>query len=197
LFYVARLVTASIRAGARALTASCWPGRLSAGETNAGAFTFIAVNDLHYRESAFGEWFAQVVAAMKESAPQAEFCLLGGDLADEGKPEQLAGLRDAFKLLGMPVHAVPGNHVYLADDDRRVYDELFPKQSNYWFEHRGWQVIGLDSTERTQWKETHISPVTLQACSRLLRGLELLILNNRKLFKDSAVLITPACRQGV
>ena len=66
------------------LSLGLWPGRLFA-ETPAPevAFTFIAVNDLHYREAACTPWFERVVKAMKASAPGVEFCLVGGDLSDE------------------------------------------------------------------------------------------------------------------
>lgn len=151
-----------LRAGALSLAASIWPWRAFAEtDGNSGSFTFIAVNDLHYHDPACAEWFRKTVAAMKNSAPKAEFCLLGGDLADQGKPEQLAGIRDAFKLLGIPIFAVPGNHDHITDTDRRAYETLFPKQTNYLFENRGWQVIGLDSTQGLGWKQTTISAVTL------------------------------------
>src|SRR5262249_14563355 len=55
-------------------------------------------------------------------------------------------IRDLFKGLKMPVHVVVGNHDYLTDDDRRPYEELFPRSINYHFEHRGWQFVGLDSS---------------------------------------------------
>jgi predicted MPP superfamily phosphohydrolase len=151
-----------LRAGLFAWLASRWPWRLraNADDDAEGAFTFISVNDLHYREAACGPWFERVFAAMKQSAPRAEFCLACGDLADDGEPEQMAGARAALKLLEMPIHAVPGNHDYLSDADRQAYDENFPGQSNYRFEHRGWQFIGLDSSEGTKWKDTHLPAAT-------------------------------------
>jgi predicted MPP superfamily phosphohydrolase len=124
-------------------------------------FTFIAVNDLHFSEAACRPWFDQVVAQMKQSAPKAEFCLLGGDLADQGTPAQLTGIHDAFAKLEIPVHAVVGNHDYIAGSDRLAYERIFPEQINYHFEHRGWQVIGLDTSEGTKSQNTIISDVTL------------------------------------
>src|ERR1700719_1688976 len=76
--------------------------------------TFIAVNDLHFSEAACRPWFDKVVAQIKQSAPKPEFCLLGGDLADQGTPAQLTGIRDAFAKLEIPVHVVVGNHDYIA-----------------------------------------------------------------------------------
>jgi 3',5'-cyclic AMP phosphodiesterase CpdA len=150
--------------GAGLLGLGLWPGCLL-GEPNAASseeFSFIAINDLHYLEAACRPWFDKVVKQIKSSAPRAEFCLLGGDLADNGTVEQLTGIRDAFAGLGIPLHAVIGNHDHLTDTDRSAYEEIFPGQFNYHFEHRGWQVIGLDSSDGTKWVETIISDATLR-----------------------------------
>ena len=106
------------------LTLGLWPGRLRADDSKeASDFTFIAVNDLHFREEACAPWFHEAVAAMKTSAPEAEFCLLCGDLADDGEARQHNGVRDAFQGLGIPCHAAIGNHDYLAQTDRKAYEE--------------------------------------------------------------------------
>ncbi len=128
-----------------------WPRRLCSAPTTAPkGFTFIAVNDLHFATAECRPWFDQVVAQMKRRAPEAEFCLLGGDQADAGMPEQLLGVREAFAGLGIPVHAVVGNHDYQSDTDRAAYEEIFPGQINYRFGHRGWQFLALDTTQGTQ-----------------------------------------------
>ena len=88
------------------LTHGLWPGRLRADNlTEAGDFTFVVVNDLHFREAACAPWFEEAVAAVRASAPAAELCLIAGDLADNGTSEQLAGVRDAFQKLGIPTYA--------------------------------------------------------------------------------------------
>src|SRR4029077_17386519 len=124
-------------------------------------FIFIAVNDLHFSEAACRPWFDKVVAQMKQSAPTADFCLLGGDLADQGTPLQLTGIRDAFAKLEIPVHVVVGNHDYIDGTNRLAYERIFSGQINYHFEHRGWQVIGLDTSEGTKAENTIISDITL------------------------------------
>ncbi len=153
-----------LRMGAGALLAcGLWPGRLARGEAPAsGDFSFIAVNDLHLRDEQCVPWFENVVKQMKSSAPKAEFCLLGGDQADNGRPEQLAHVREIFSRLGMPLYAVVGNHDYLVDNTRGPYESIFPAQINYSFEHAGWQVLALDTTQGTDSLNTVISPVTLR-----------------------------------
>ena len=139
-----------------------WPGRLCGADTPAhDDFTFIAVNDLHALEDACRPWFDDVVRQMKASAPTAEFCLIGGDLAENGTAAQLTLIKDSFSALGVPCHAVVGNHDYQSATDRSAYEQIFPEQINYSFTHRGWQIVGLDSSEVTKAKETRISATTL------------------------------------
>ena len=144
------------------LSLGVWPGRLRGADAPATHdFTFIAVNDLHALEDACRPWFDEVVRQMKASAPAAEFCLLGGDLAENGTPAQLTLIKDSFSALGIPCHAVVGNHDYQSFSNRWAYEQIFPEQINYSFTHRGWQIIGLDSSEGTKARETRISATTL------------------------------------
>ena len=124
-------------------------------------FTFIAVNDLHSFSDACAPFFQTVVTKMRASAPEAAFCLISGDLADGGEPAQYAIVRAAFDGLRVPLHPVPGNHDFIKDRDRTGYDAVFPNKLNYTFNHGGWQFIGLDSTQGTDYDETTISPATL------------------------------------
>ena len=144
------------------LSLGMWPGRLRAGDLReARKFTFLAVNDLHFaEEEKCGLWFQKAVAAMKQSAPQAEFCLLCGDLADSGEAAQHIGVRNAFAGLGIPVYSAVGNHDYRSRSDRRSYEETFKGQINYIVEHDGWQLVGIDTTDGTGWRDTKISPET-------------------------------------
>jgi hypothetical protein len=156
------------------LSLGVWPGRLRGADAPASRdFTFIAVNDLHALEAACRPWFDDVVRQMKASAPTAEFCLLGGDLAENGTPAQLTLIKDSFSALGIPCHAVVGNHDYQSATDRSAYEQIFPDQINYSFAHRGWQIIGLDSSEGTKAKGTRISATTLTWLDQNLPKLDL------------------------
>jgi 3',5'-cyclic AMP phosphodiesterase CpdA len=156
------------------LSLGVWPGRLCGEDAPATHdFTFIAVNDLHALQEACRPWFDEVVCQMKASAPTAEFCLLGGDLAENGMPAQLTLIKDSFSALGIPCHAVVGNHDYQSAIDRSGYEQIFPEQINYFFTHRGWQVIGLDSSQGTRARETRISANTLAWLDQNLSKLDL------------------------
>ena len=144
------------------LALGLWPGRLSAkaqtGE--AGAFKFISVNDAHYLSPDCGKFLEGVVRQMKTEG--AEFCLLCGDLAQNGTREELAAVRDIFTGLGVPVHTVIGNHDYEKKKDRSGYESLLPDRINYWFEHRGWQFLGLDTTDGQDYELIDIQPPTFR-----------------------------------
>ena len=131
-----------------------------AAETTQG-FTFIAVNDLHFYDAQCVPFFRKVVAKMRESAPDAAFCLIAGDIADGGETAQFFNMRETFRALGLPLHTVPGNHDFTVDGNRSAYDAAFPGKLNYVFQHAGWQFLGLDSTQGTDFDETSISAETL------------------------------------
>ncbi|HXE42278.1 MAG TPA: metallophosphoesterase, partial [Candidatus Baltobacteraceae bacterium] len=118
------------------------------------------VNDLHYLDDDCGKWLEGVVHQMKTTA--AEFCLIVGDLADDGKHEHFAAVRDIFGGLGIPFYTVIGNHDYLTQTDCSAYTDIFPKRINFHFEHRGWQFVGLDSSEGQHAQNTSVSSVTLK-----------------------------------
>src|SRR5262249_39176768 len=92
-------------------------------------------------------WHEGVVKQIKGHQEKVEFCLLVGDLAEQGKNEQLDPVRTIYKGLDLPLHIVMGNHDWQGEKDRKAYDDLFPKATNYFFEHRGWQFMGFDSSD--------------------------------------------------
>lgn len=132
------------------LAAGLWPGRLFAEEAAGenGSFQFLAVNDVHFTDpKKCPQWFEKVFAAMKRSAPKAEFVMLSGDLSSENTEAEFGGIRELFPLLGMPVHIVPGNHDVAANGDRSMFEKFFPGKRNHVVEHRGWQIVNFDSVE--------------------------------------------------
>lgn len=123
------------------------------------AFRFLVVNDLHHATPECDPFFAQLVAQMRTHGPVA-CCLIVGDLADQGRRESFAAIRDAFEKLGAPVYSVPGNHDCDVEQNTRLYTEYFPGRLNYQFTQDGWQFIALDSTEGNNWGGSHIQPET-------------------------------------
>ena len=121
----------------------------------AAGFDFIVVNDTHYIDRTCGEWLARVVAAMRESAPDAVFCLHAGDVTDRGTAAACVATAEVFSRLGCPFYPVPGNHDFITSDDRSGYDAAFPGRLNYRFDHGGWHFLALDSTQAVSY--THLT----------------------------------------
>jgi predicted phosphodiesterase len=159
-----------LQLGAGSLLAlGLWPGALEAeGKGGPGDFHFLVVNDIHYQDKDCGQWLQGVVKQMKGLREKPAFCLVAGDLAEHGKSAELAGVRDAFKGLGTPAYVVIGNHDYLTQDDRKAYEDIFPRRINYHFAHRSWQFVGLDTSEGRHYENTKVAKATLTWLDRTL-----------------------------
>ena len=145
--------------------------RSASVEAGGPPFRFIVVNDLHHGSPECDPYFAALVRQMKTHRGVA-FALLLGDLADTGKVEDLKAIQDHFRRLGGPFYPVIGNHDYASPTDRHAYEQVFPGRINYWFEHRGWQFVGLDSTQGTDYQNTRIQPATLSWLAATLPRLD-------------------------
>jgi hypothetical protein len=154
------------------LAAGLWPGCARWGNNGrGGSFRFVALNDTHFHTAQCRAWFERVRASILAQQPKPEFCLVIGDLAQNGTPAELGPMRDLLRSLAMDFHVVPGNHDSISDTDRSAWEQLFPNSLNYGFEHRGWQFIGLDSTQGLGWQKTRIQPATLSWLDQHLRKL--------------------------
>jgi hypothetical protein len=145
------------------LTAGSWPGALRAeADGHPSDFHFAVLNDIHYRDDRCGRWLERVVRQLKAHSERIAFCLVVGDLAEDGETAQLGPVRDHFKELAVPTHVVIGNHDYRTQDDRKPYEDLFTDRLNYHFEHDGWQFVGLDSTDGQRAKGVAAPAATLR-----------------------------------
>ena len=144
------------------------PGALCAKE--AGEFSFLVGNDLHYRDDRCAPWLEAVAHAMKSH--HADFCVINGDISEDGTAEQLASVREIFSSLGVPVFVTIGNHDYLAEDSRVAFEKIFPSSINYHFEHKGWQFVALDSTQGQRVFYTRVQEPTLRWLDDTLPSLD-------------------------
>ncbi|MCI0744838.1 MAG: metallophosphoesterase [Verrucomicrobia subdivision 3 bacterium] len=158
------------RVGAGSLLAlGLWPGTAKGQE--GGKFRFVVVNDTHYICEECGAWLGRVMERIRAAKP--DFCLVAGDLTELGKPEHLAAVHEVFRQAEVPVHVVIGNHDYASQTDRQGYETTFPGQINYSFAHKGWQFVGLDTSEGMLAENTRVQPATLEWLDRNLRKLDL------------------------
>lgn len=141
------------------LSLGLWPGALAAAPSG-GSFRFIVVNDLHYIGAECGVWLERVTRQMRAHG-DIELCLVAGDLTEHGQREHHGAVREILRAFGIPTYVVIGNHDYVTGSgERGAYDEIFPKNLNYSFEHRGWKFIGLDTSEGLKYENTLIQPGT-------------------------------------
>lgn len=141
------------------LTLGLWPGALRASNRSpASSFRFIVVNDTHLFTPECGAWLEGVVAQMKKH--NAEFCLHAGDLTEKGERAHLETVKEIFNGLGVPLFPVIGNHDYPDEDRRQNYTRTFRLRLNYYFRERGWQFVGLDTTQGQRYEKTVISKET-------------------------------------
>ena len=131
----------------------------AASSAGAAGFRFVIINDIHFRDERCEPRCRKFAASMRRHQP--DFCLINGDLTDNGRPDQLSAVREIFGGLGVPLYATVGNHDYFTDTDYAPLNRIFPNSVNYHFEHGGWQFVGLDSTQGRQVVFTHIQPATL------------------------------------
>src|SRR2546422_710335 len=143
------------------LALGLWPGALRAdNDTPAGSFRFLVINDTHCLTPECGHYLEGVVAQMKDA--QAELCLHAGDVTDKADGEYFEAVKDIFCRLPGSMYPVIGNHDYRTQTDRQAYTQAFPAHLNYYFDHRGWQFIGLDTCEGQHYEKTKIQPATFQ-----------------------------------
>jgi len=138
------------------LSLGLWPGALRAAVTGGESFRFIVVNDLHYMTEECGHWLERMTSQMK-SHGDIDLCIVAGDMTDYGKPEHHGAVREILMGLNVPLHVVIGNHDYLTgSSDRAPYEKTYPGSLNYAFAHRGWQFIGLDTSEGLKFEKTSV-----------------------------------------
>ena len=144
------------------LTLGLWPGALRAeGTGNPGNFHFLVVNDIHFMTDRCARFLERVVATAK-AQPKPDFCLIAGDLTDHGTAAEFTRVMEAFRTLGVPMFPVIGNHDYLTQKDRSDYEKLFPDRLNYYFDHQGWLLVGLDTTQGMDSSASRIQEPTLR-----------------------------------
>ena len=148
------------------LSFGLWPGCARWSDNGRGdAFSFVVINDAHFdarfKRPPCEEWFESVSRSVRSQEPKPEFCLMVGDLAEHGIQSELGPMREVLRSLRMDSYSVIGNHDYVSNTDRSVWDQNFPNSLNYWFDHRGWQIIGLDSSDGTHSQNTRVQSSTL------------------------------------
>jgi 3',5'-cyclic AMP phosphodiesterase CpdA len=152
------------------LAAGFWPGVRMQAAGSSSNFEFLILNDLHHVAPECTTWLNRVVHQL-QTHTSAEFALILGDLTDLGTESSHRAVREVFEGFGKPYYVQIGNHDYLSPTDRSFYTATHPDRLNYFFRHRGWQFIGVDTTEGQKYEKTSIQPTTLEWLDKNLRRL--------------------------
>ncbi|MGC9035513.1 MAG: metallophosphoesterase family protein [Verrucomicrobiia bacterium] len=155
------------------LSLGFWPGALSAFAKNEEqkSFKFIVVNDLHCLSKECEEWLRMVVAQMRK-IHNVDFCIIAGDLTEKAELKYLSAVKEIFSALSCPFYVQIGNHDYIIPTSRWTYERVFPHRLNYWFEHRGWQFVGLDTTDGQKYEKTKIQAETFKWVDKNIRKID-------------------------
>ena len=164
------------QSAASLLAAGLWPGALTAraevGNAKAEVFDFAVVNDTHYRDDRCGAYLTEAFKQIQSDSKKPELVLLAGDLATDGRKKELGPMKEILAGVDCPVYTTPGNHDYEPDRSGKQYDEFFPNQRNYVVEHKGWTILGFDSTMHTAWVNVAVQPDTLAWLDKTLPKLD-------------------------
>jgi 3',5'-cyclic AMP phosphodiesterase CpdA len=133
------------------------------GQQRQQAFTFLELNDVHILDEASMAYPSRVVEAMnKESAA---FTLVCGDLATDGKREELERAKRVLDRLVRPYFAVAGNHdaQYRGTQQETLFREIFGLTANsYHFEREGIHFIAIDPGAGSDYERNSVRPEVLR-----------------------------------
>ncbi len=117
--------------------------------TNDDTFTFAAIGDIHVLD-ARSTGIVNKAVGMINATEAAQFTLMLGDLATDGRLPEFRLAKNSLDRLARPYFTIPGNH----DVDMTLANPLdnFTKSFDWenWDEDRGgWVFLGLDSCNGT------------------------------------------------
>jgi len=131
------------------------------GEDPDIAFRFAYVSDTHLYARGLDHRFARAAIKAVEDVnaldPQPDFVLFGGDLAQLGRPDELALGQQVIKELKAPVKMMVGEHDWYLDLGEK-WNDMFGAD-HYSFDHKGVHFVVLNSVvEKDFWTAKGYTP---------------------------------------
>jgi Icc protein len=125
-------------------------------------FTFAYISDTHLYKRTVNDRFVRAILKAVDDvnalAPQPEFVLFGGDLAQLGQPEELDLGAQILKSLKAPVRMMVGEHDWFFDMGEHWQHLFGPPQ--YSFDHGGVHFVTLMSVqEQDFWTARGMTPM--------------------------------------
>jgi hypothetical protein len=122
-------------------------------------FSFIAINDTHYKDEKCAEYFEAAFGWIKENLAF-DFALIAGDLTTAAALGELRAIKELTQLLGKPTFSVMGNHDCPQSQDNWI--SVFGADSvNFRFDHKGWTFLGLDSCNGAKSSDVSVPSATV------------------------------------
>ena len=133
----------------------------SPGAEPSAAFRFAYVSDSHLYARGLEHRFAKAVIKAVEDMnaldPQPDFVLYGGDLAQLGRPEELAFGQQLIQEIKAPVKMMVGEHDWYFDLGEKWREMFGPDR--YSFDHKGVHLVVLNSVvEEDFWTAKGYTP---------------------------------------
>jgi 3',5'-cyclic AMP phosphodiesterase CpdA len=131
------------------------------GEAPELAFRFAYISDSHLYARGMTHRFAKAVVKAVEDVnaldPQPDFVLYGGDLAQLGRPDELALGQQILKDVKAPIKMMVGEHDWYLDMGEK-WKEMFGPD-HYSFDHKGVHFVVLNSVvEKDFWTAKGYTP---------------------------------------
>ncbi len=146
------------RSAAGLLAAGLWPHVPARAEGADESFTFLVVNDTHYRDENCARYFKSALEEMKKGPPF-DFVIFAGDLSDAGTTEGLSAIKRLIEeVLPVPAYVCPGNHDCPAGNWKPWLTVYGAERTNYRFDHRGWTFLGIDTNDAGKFANVVIQP---------------------------------------
>jgi 3',5'-cyclic AMP phosphodiesterase CpdA len=173
------------------------------GRAGVTPFTFAIITDSHLFSQPnhkFDKSLQDSVNQVNALTPQPDFVVYTGDIAQNGREDQLVKGKKILAQLKMPVKFIPGEHDWYLDMGA-AWKGLFGKET-WSFDHKGVHVIGLNSIlVKDFWTDAGLTPVQRMSVMEMLESpiagpwgvqaaqLEFLQKDVAKLSPDKAVVI--------
>jgi 3',5'-cyclic AMP phosphodiesterase CpdA len=172
-------MTISGRAGLATLVASATGINLGLVQVGSAAmsgkvtpFRFAILSDAHLfsiPDHKFDGFLADAVDQVNSLNPLPDFVVYGGDIAQNGRDDQLQKGIKILSKLKMPVHYIPGEHDWYLDMGAAWRGHF---GSPTWsFDHKGVHFIGLNSIlVRDFWTSAGLTPVQRMGVMEMLES---------------------------
>jgi predicted MPP superfamily phosphohydrolase len=139
---------------------------------NAAAFSFAIITDSHLfsiPNHKFDRSLADAVAKVNGLTPAVDFVMYTGDIAQNGREDQLVKGKKILSQLKAPLHVIPGEHDWYLDMGK-AWNGLFGKET-WSFDHKGVHFIGLNSIlVQDFWTGAGLTPLQRMSTMEMLES---------------------------